>query len=52
MLVLKRKECESIVLKYEDIEIVVTVLKNGRLGIEAPEEVAILRDELCETDDW
>jgi carbon storage regulator len=47
MLVLSRKECERI--KLGD-SIVVTVLRLGRdkvrLGIEAPDDVVVLREEL------
>jgi len=50
MLVLSRREGESIVLWPADVEIKVTVLElHGnfvRLGIDAPDSVKILRDEL------
>ncbi|MEN8712561.1 MAG: carbon storage regulator [Arenicellales bacterium] len=47
MLVLTRKPGESIILKHPDIEpIILTVLENGRLGIDAPAEVQIIREEL------
>ena len=52
MLVLSRKECERI--KLGD-SIVVTVLRLGhdkvRLGIEAPDDIVVLRDELEPHDD-
>jgi len=51
MLVLGRREGERIVLRTEDgkvIEILVVRAANGKakLGIEAPDDVEILRDEL------
>ncbi|MFP6665939.1 MAG: carbon storage regulator [Pirellulales bacterium] len=52
MLVLSRKECERI--KLGD-SIVVTVLRLGhdkvRLGIEAPDDIVVLRGELEPHDD-
>lgn len=49
MLILARKEGESIVI---DGDIVVTILKIGggsmKIGITAPDEVTILRNELCD----
>ena len=52
MLVLERKEGESIVLTVDDmeIEITVAVANHGRskLQIEAPQEVNIVRKELIE----
>lgn len=52
MLILERKEGESIVLTVDDIRIEVTVAtaKHGKskLQIEAPQEVNILRSELLD----
>ena len=45
MLVLSRKPGESIVIAGN---IVVTILKNGRIGIEAPRECRILRKEVAD----
>lgn len=49
MLILARKEGESIVI---DGDIVVTILKIGgasmKIGIDAPDEVKILRNEIFE----
>ena len=52
MLVLTRRPGESLVLTLPDdlgIEpITVTVLENGKIGIEAPDEVGIIRAELLD----
>ena len=49
MPILTRKPGESIVLEHPELDqIVITVLENGRVGIEAPEVVTILRGELCQ----
>lgn len=47
MLVLTRKNCESIRIG-NDISIVILDIQGGkvRLGIEAPKDVAIVRDEI------
>ncbi len=51
MLILARKEGESIVI---DGHIVVTILKIGdssmKIGIDAPDEIVILRDEIFEAE--
>ena len=49
MLVLSRKQNQSIVIN-EDIRVTVVSIRGSqvRIGIEAPESVAILREELCE----
>lgn len=49
MLVLGRKEGESIVIG-EDIVVKVVSVENGivKLGIEAPKEISIIRDELIQ----
>jgi carbon storage regulator len=51
MLVLSRKAGESILIG-DDIRIKVLEIKNGRLklGLEAPDEVCIVRGELVERD--
>lgn len=49
MLVVTRKEGEKVVLPELNVEIVVAaVLPNGRvrLGIKAPEQIRVLREEL------
>ena len=52
MLVLTRRPGESLVLPFpeevglEPVE--VTILDNGKIGIDAPEEVLILREELLD----
>ena len=47
MLVLGRKPNESIIIEVPGIvPITVTMLENGKLGFEAPEEVKIIREEL------
>lgn len=48
MLVLSRNESERVIIGGE---IVITVVKGQgvRLGIDAPDDVRILREELCET---
>ena len=52
MLVLSRREGERIVLNTRDGEIIILVTKvkgkSAKLGIEAPTEVRILREELRE----
>ena len=55
MLILTRRESESIILSLPGSEdtIEVRVMKTGSqvsLGIEAPQSVVILREELCEFD--
>ena len=57
MLVLTRKDGQSLVLtdKQTGLSMTVTVIRiNGptvKLGIEAPEQITVLRDELVERDD-
>jgi carbon storage regulator CsrA len=49
MLVVTRKEGEKVVLPELNVEIVIAaVLPNGRvrLGIKAPEQIRVLREEL------
>ena len=47
MLVLGRNPGESIILEHPNIEpITITVLENGKIGIDAPAEVQIIREEL------
>jgi carbon storage regulator CsrA len=48
MLVLSRRPGESVVLPDLGVTVVVSSVRNGvvRLGIEAPPEVAVLRQEL------
>ena len=51
MLTLTRKPSEAIILRVGEIEIrIVGKIKSGRIkyGIEAPEEVKVLRGELVE----
>jgi carbon storage regulator CsrA len=49
MLVLTRKENESIVISLPDGEIItVTMLGKDRVGIDAPLEINIAREELLE----
>jgi len=49
MLVLTRKPNESIILEMPGIEpVTITVLENGKIGIEAPDEVQIIKEELLE----
>ena len=51
MLVLSRKQGESICLPLEEVTITVLRLSHGRvrLGITAPDEVVVIRDEVRET---
>lgn len=53
MLVLTRKLGESIVIDH-DIKITVLAVKGGqvRLGIDAPEDVDIVREELIIDEEW
>lgn len=50
MLVLSREKTQRIIIKFGEIEVVVTVVgvggKRARLGFDAPKEVTILREEL------
>jgi carbon storage regulator len=50
MLVLSRRLNEKIVLPGLNVTIEVVSVRNGqvRIGIEAPPEVTILREELCQ----
>lgn len=50
MLVLSRKQGESIRLPGEDVTITILRLSHGRVrvGISAPEEVTVMRSELAE----
>ena len=54
MLVLTRRPCESLILTFPDelgLEpIEVTILDDGKIGIEAPDDVAIIRAELLDRD--
>jgi carbon storage regulator len=53
MLVLSRRVNEKIVIPDLDITIQVVSIRPGvvRLGIEAPRDVSILREELCEREE-
>ena len=53
MLVLSRKESESIIIN-ENITIVVTKIQGGRvrIGIEAPKDVPVRRQELHAEQAW
>ena len=49
MLVLTRRPGESIILEIPGVEpVTITLLENGKIGIEAPDEVQIIREELLE----
>ena len=49
MLILGRKPNESIILEVPGIEpITIMLTENGMIGIDAPEEVLILREELLD----
>ena len=49
MLVLARKPNEAIILEAPNLKpITITVLENGRIGIDAPAEVQIVRNELLQ----
>ncbi|MFA5633358.1 MAG: carbon storage regulator [Porticoccaceae bacterium] len=53
MLILTRREGETIVVDH-DIRITVTRIKGGqvKLGIDAPEDVDIVREELIIDEEW
>ena len=49
MLILGRKPNESIILEVPNLDPVkITVFEDGKIGIDAPDEVLILREELLE----
>ena len=49
MLILGRKPNESIILEVPGHKpITITMLENGKLGFDAPDEVKIIREELLE----
>lgn len=53
MLVITRREGETVVVDH-DIRITVTLIKGGqvKLGIDAPEDVDIVREELIIDEEW
>jgi carbon storage regulator len=53
MLVLSRKEAQTIRIN-DDIEIVVVRVNGNRvkIGVQAPQDVKVLRGELVERDKW
>lgn len=53
MLILARREGEALVIDH-DIRVTITAIKGGqvRIGIDAPEDVDIMREELIIDDEW